>query len=127
MTTRPPIRSVSMPAGSRQSEPLSTATAQIQASSGSLSPSSFWIGTPRMPNMSHTANMRVNAIVDIVRTRFAPSETCTYPGPTAGTARSVIAGSSVLRLDEISSKIPGATLHRLRGPARRVALPLRRT
>ncbi len=31
VTTRPPTRSVSMPAGSRQSEPLSTATALIQA------------------------------------------------------------------------------------------------
>ena len=65
-----------MPAGRRHSEPLSTATALIQASCGSVSPSSFWIGTPRMPNISQTANIRVKAIVDIVRTRLAPPETC---------------------------------------------------
>ena len=59
VTTRPPTRSVSMPAGSRHSEPLSTATALIQASCGSERPSSFWIGTPRMPNISQTANIRV--------------------------------------------------------------------
>jgi hypothetical protein len=69
VTTRPPMRSVSMPAGRRHIEPLSTATAEIHASSGSVSPSSFWIGTPRMPNISHTANIRVKAIVDIHRTR----------------------------------------------------------
>jgi len=72
VTLRPPIRSVSMPAGSRHNEPLSTATAEIQESSTSLSPSSFWISMPRMPNISHTANITVKSIVDMVRTRFAP-------------------------------------------------------
>ena len=60
-----------MPAGRRQSEPLRTATADSQASCGSVRPNSFWIGTPRIPNMSHTANIRVKAIVDIHRTRAA--------------------------------------------------------
>lgn len=53
-------------------EPLRTATAEIQLSWTSESPSSFWIGIPRMPNMSHTANMSVNAMVDMVMTRPAP-------------------------------------------------------
>jgi hypothetical protein len=72
VTLRPPMRSVSMPAGSRHIDPLSTATAEIHESSGSESPNSFWIGTPRMPNISQTANISVKAIVDIVRTRVAP-------------------------------------------------------
>ena len=81
-----------MPAGRRHSEPLSTATALIQASCGSVSPSSFWIGTPRMPNISQTANIRVKAIVDIVRTRLAPPETCPRAAPDA-VATGVFAGS----------------------------------
>ncbi len=78
MTTRPPTRSVSMPAGRRHSDPLRTATALIQASSGSERPSSFWIGTPSTPNISQTANIRVNAMNDMVRTRYRPSR-----GPSA--------------------------------------------
>lgn len=66
---RPPMRSVSMPAGSRHSEPLRTATAEIHASSGSLRPSSFWMGMPRMPNISHTANITVKEMVEIHITR----------------------------------------------------------
>ena len=72
VTLRPPMRSVSIPAGSRHIEPLSTATAEIQDSSTSESLSSFWMGMPRMPNISHTANITVKASVDITRTRAAP-------------------------------------------------------
>ena len=53
-------------------EPFSTATAETQLSSTSVSPNSFWIGTPRMPNMSHTANINVNAMVDMTMTRTDP-------------------------------------------------------
>lgn len=74
VTTRPPMRSVSIPAGRRHSEPFRTATALIQASCGSLSFNSFWIGTPRMPNISHTANINVKAIVDITRTLVEPRD-----------------------------------------------------
>ena len=63
-----------MPAGRRHREPLRTATALIQESSVSLRPSSFWMGTPRIPNISQAANMRVNAAVDSHRTRPAPAE-----------------------------------------------------
>ena len=72
MTLRPPIRSAIMPAGSRHIEPLSTATALIQLSCTSVSPNSFWMGLPRMPNISHTANISVNAMVDMAMTRPAP-------------------------------------------------------
>ena len=95
VTTRPPTRSVSMPAGRRHSEPLSTATAVIHASCGSVRPSSFWIGTPRMPNISHTANIRVKAMVDIVSTRLAPPETRPRPAsPAVGACRATGSVSS---------------------------------
>ena len=91
-----------MPAGSRHSDPLSTATAVIQASWGSVRPSSFWIGTPRMPNISQTANISVKEMVDIVSTRWAPPETCTCAGPAAvvtsracGPVASWVIGSSI--------------------------------
>ena len=61
-----------LPAGRRHIEPLSTATAEIHASWGSLRPSSAWIGTPRTPNISHTANIRVKAVLDMTSTRVAP-------------------------------------------------------
>jgi hypothetical protein len=95
VTTRPPTRSVSMPAGRRHSDPLSTATAEIHASSGSLSPSSFWIGTPRMPNISHTANISVKAIVDIVRTRLAPLDTSGWAGAVSGSVVRVMTVASI--------------------------------
>ncbi len=101
VTTRPPTRSVSMPAGRRHSEPLSTATALIQASCGSVSPSSFWIGTPRMPNISQTANIRVKAIVDIVRTRLAPPET--WPVAASGAALAGAATRWVMSWDMCGS------------------------
>ena len=53
-------------------EPLSTARAEIHDSSTSVRPSSFWMGTPRIPNISHTANISVNAMVDLAMTRPAP-------------------------------------------------------
>ena len=71
-TLRPPIRSASMPAGRRHIEPLRTATAETQDSWVSVSPNSSLIGLPRMPNISQTANMRVNATVDVHMTRLAP-------------------------------------------------------
>ena len=37
-----------------------------------------------MPNISHTANIKVKAIVDIVRTRFAPLDTGTWCGAVTG-------------------------------------------
>ena len=67
------MRSEIMPAGSRQSDPLSTAAAMIQESWTSLSPNSSRMGLPRMPNISHTANSNVKAMVDRVRTRTRPS------------------------------------------------------
>ena len=72
ITLRPPMRSVTMPAGRRHSEPLSTATALIHDSWTSVSPSSFWMGTPRIPNISQAANIRVKAMVDSHSTRPAP-------------------------------------------------------
>ena len=66
------MRSVIMPAGSRHSEPLSTAAAMIQESWTSLRPNSSLIGLPRMPNISHTANSRVKPMVERVRTRVRP-------------------------------------------------------
>lgn len=65
------MRSVSIPAGRRQMEPLSTATAAIQLSWVSESPNSSWMGLPRMPNISQTANIRVKAVVEIHMTRLA--------------------------------------------------------
>ena len=83
---RPPWRSVMMPAGSRQIAPFSTATAVIHASCTSESPNSLRMGIPRTPNISHTANMRVKAMVEMTRT-------LTFPGssvaPTRGTAVTV--------------------------------------
>lgn len=64
MTFLPPMRSAIMPAGSRHMEPFRTASEVIQNSCGLVSPNSFWIGTPRIPNISHTANMMVKAIVE---------------------------------------------------------------
>ena len=61
-----------MPAGRRHMEPLRTATALIQLSCTESRPNSFWMGLPRIPNISHTANIRVNEMLDIVRTRTAP-------------------------------------------------------
>ncbi len=70
MTRRPPIRSAATPAGSRHSEPLSTATAMTHESWTSDRPNSALIGLPRMPNISHTANITVKPIVLNVRTRL---------------------------------------------------------
>ena len=81
VTVRPPMRSARMPAGRRHIEPFKTATAEIQLNSTSLSPNSCWIGTPRMPNISQTANISVNAMVDITRTRPAPLAVV-WSGPT---------------------------------------------
>ena len=72
MTILPPKRSARIPEGSRHMDPLSTATALIQLSWTASRPNSFWMDLPRMPNISHTANIRVNEMLDIVRTRPAP-------------------------------------------------------
>ena len=72
ITFRPPMRSVIMPVGSRHSEPFRAAAATSQDSSTSVSPNSSWMGLPRMPNISHTANISVNPTVDSHSTRFAP-------------------------------------------------------
>src|SRR5699024_11489843 len=70
--------------GRHHIEPLSKASAETHESCTSVKPSSSWTGTPRMPNISHTANRRVKAIVDMVTTRPAPVEV----GCTGGTAMS---------------------------------------
>ncbi|OLT40149.1 hypothetical protein BJF86_04875 [Serinicoccus sp. CNJ-927] len=83
ITLRPPIRSASIPAGRRHIAPLSTASALTQESWVSVSPNSSWMGLPRMPNISHTANISVNATVDVHMTRVAP-EGEADTGPVAG-------------------------------------------
>jgi hypothetical protein len=45
------------------------ATAEIQESCTSVRPNSLRMGTPRTPNISQTANMRVKAMVESQRTR----------------------------------------------------------
>ena len=69
MTILPPMRSAMMPAGRRHSEPLRIATDEMSESSTSVSSNSCWMEMPSTPNMSQAANIRVNAIVAIVRTR----------------------------------------------------------
>ena len=59
------------------SVPLSDA--EIQESSTSLRPSSFWMGMPRMPNIIHTANITVKAVVDMTRTRVRPEDSAVVP------------------------------------------------
>ncbi len=71
-TLRPPNRSAAIPVSSRQIEPLRMATAISQDSWTSVKPNSVRIGMPKTPNISHTANIRVKAMVLIVRTRRRP-------------------------------------------------------
>jgi hypothetical protein len=66
---RPPTLSVRMPSGSRQIDPLRMAMAVSHENWTVSRCSSSLIGTPRTPNISHTANSRVKAIVERVRTR----------------------------------------------------------
>ena len=58
-----------MPSGRRQIEPLSTAIAASHENCTMFSFSSLRMGTPRTPNISHTANSSVKAVVDRARTR----------------------------------------------------------
>ena len=67
------MRSVIMPAGRRHIEPLRIAAARIQEYCSSLRCSSARMGFCRMPNIIQTANITVNAVVDQVRTRLAPT------------------------------------------------------
>src|SRR6266700_4794870 len=69
---RPPTRSVRMPNGRRQIEPLSTAIAVSQENWILLRCSCSLMGTASTPNISQTANSSVNAAVDSTRTRVAP-------------------------------------------------------
>ncbi len=64
--------------------PLRMATARSQATWESVSPNSFWIGTLSTPNISQTANIRVNETVDSTRTRIAPGASCGLPAVCSG-------------------------------------------
>jgi hypothetical protein len=66
---RPPTRSVRMPRGRRQIEPLRMAIAPSQENCTVSRCSSLRMGTPSTPNISQTANSSVKAIVESVRTR----------------------------------------------------------
>jgi hypothetical protein len=91
------MRSVSIPAGRRHIDPLSTATAVIQDSSTSVRPNSFWIEGPRMPNISHTANIAVKAAVDMTKTRVAPRPV-SWTGATVSPARAPRCCTSITSL-----------------------------
>lgn len=101
-TARPPNRSARMPAGSRHRAPLRIATAESHESWTSVSPNSSLIGTPRTPNISHAANISVNATVEIVRTRPAPGGTDVDASSGAG-----VAGVRRLAGDDSSPVIAG--------------------
>ncbi len=68
---RPPTRSVRIPKGRRQIDPLSTAIAVSQENWILSRCSSSLIGTLSTPNINQTANSNVNDTVDRIRTRVA--------------------------------------------------------
>ena len=79
----------------RQIEPFSTAIAVSQPNWTSSSLNSFRIAIPSTPNISHTANISVKAIVDIVRTRLAPLDTSGWAGAVSGSVVRVMTVASI--------------------------------
>src|SRR6516165_5264408 len=68
ITIRPPNLSVQMPSGRRNNAPVSTGVEVNRPNSTPLRPSSFLIGIPTTPNITHTAKQTTNAQVVIPST-----------------------------------------------------------
>ncbi|MCU0314544.1 MAG: hypothetical protein MUC84_10860 [Solirubrobacteraceae bacterium] len=66
---------MSIPIGTRSSEPVSTGIATSSANSPSLRPSSLRIGRPTIANITQTAKKIVKRTVAMIRTRTASGET----------------------------------------------------
>src|SRR5207244_3854060 len=98
MSTRPPTRSVRIPSGRRQAEPLRMAMAVSHENWILVRCSSSLMGMPSTPNINQTANSKVNAVVESARTRLAPG--C---GGSADTEDGEVVSERALLL--ISSKV----------------------